>query len=109
MNIPSLLIFSANCLLYFFIGHSLSQKTFADPGDGRAWRAYKVWWYGMSASTGLNALLVLAVGAGVTWLPGLVLISTATTLTVTPALWGLLTYLLYIFRGNHHASRWLAV
>ncbi|MCW5874150.1 MAG: hypothetical protein KIS88_05840 [Anaerolineales bacterium] len=108
MNFPSLAIFFANSALYFFIGHSLSRKRFADPQDARAWRAFRVWWYGMAANTGINGLSVLALGLGIDYLPLFVLFSLAATLSAAPALWGLLTYLMYIFKGSHRFSGWIA-
>lgn len=107
MNLPALTIFFANCALYFFIGHSLRQKRLADAEDARGWCAFLFWWYGMAANTGLNGLAVLAMGLGITWLPLLIALNALAALAAAPALWGLLSYLLYIFRGNHTASRWL--
>lgn len=108
MNIAPLVIFFANSILYFFIGHSLGKKTFDNADDGRAWRAFRVWWFGMAANTAINGLSVLFVSLGVDYLPLFVLFSLTATLSAAPALWGLLTYLMYIFRGSHRASRWVA-
>lgn len=108
MNIASLIIFFANSVLYFFIGHSLGKKSFENNEDASAWRAYRTWWFGMSANTALNGLAVLLLGLGASYLPVFVMLSLGATLAAAAALWGLLTYLMYIFRGSHTASRWIA-
>ncbi len=108
MNIAPLIIFFANSILYFFIGHSLGKKSFENDEDARAWRAFRVWWFGMAANTGINGLSVLLLSLGVDYVPLFVVFSLAATLSAAPALWGLLTYLMYIFRGSHRASRWVA-
>lgn len=108
MNMPALIVFFANSILYFFIGHSLGKKSFENQEDSRAWRAFRVWWFGMAANTATNGLFVLLLSLGVDYLPLFVILNLAATLSAAPALWGLLTYLMYIFRGNHRASRWVA-
>lgn len=103
-----MVIFLVQSALYSFIGLRLGEKTFADEKDTRAWRAFRVWWFGMAANTLTNAISILTLSAGFDYLPLFVAYSLASTLAAAAALWGLLTYLVYIFTGGERGSRWIA-
>lgn len=101
-----ILIYLVSGALYAFIGMSLSKKTFAEPSDASAWRAFRIWWYGMAVNTAINAVAILVLAAGVSALPLFVFFSITSTLAASFALWGLLTYLIYVYTGNK--ARWLS-
>jgi hypothetical protein len=100
-----IVIYLLSGALYAFIGMNLSRKTFADASDAAAWRAFRIWWYAMAANTAINAVAILVLAAGVTSLPLFVGFSVTATLAASYALWGLLTYLIYVYTGNK--ARWL--
>lgn len=100
------LLFSS--LLYFFIGYRLRAKTYADPSDAFAWRAFRAWWMGMSLNTLLNALAIVLFSLGITAMPLFFFFSFTSSVAAATALWGLLTYLLYVYTGKDR-SRLVAV
>jgi hypothetical protein len=104
--LPAITIYLISGGLYAFIGFSLGRKTFSDAADAGAWRAFRYWWFGMAVNTVLNAVAILTLAAGVTALPLFVFFSVTSTLAASLALWGLLTYLLYVYTGNR--ARWLS-
>lgn len=103
--VPAIVIYLLSGALYAFIGASLRKKTFADASDAAAWRAFRYWWFGMAANTAINILAILILAAGVTALPLFIFFSVTSTLSASFALWGLLTYLVYVFTGK--TAHWL--
>ncbi|UYN90171.1 MAG: hypothetical protein KIT08_02775 [Anaerolineales bacterium] len=96
-------IFVLQAILYSFIGLRLGQKSFPDHEDQRAWKAFRTWWMGMGINSTINALSVLAFNTGIQYLPLFILFSVTATLAAASALWGLLTYLLYVYTGNNRS------
>lgn len=101
-SIPVVVLLLSSAL-YFFIGFRLGEKTYSNPSDAFAWRSFRYWWFGMSANTLLNATAILVLTAGVTALPLFIGFSIASTLAASAALWGLLTYLLYVYTGKNRS------
>lgn len=95
-----IVVFLLSSALYVFIGLRLGEKKYSDSSDAFAWRAFRYWWFGMGANAGLNALSVLTLAMNVTALPIFILFSVSATLAASAALWGLLTYLTYVFTGK---------
>lgn len=96
-------IFVLQALLYSFIGLRLGQKSFPDHEDQRAWNAFRTWWVGMGTNSAINALSVLAFSLGIDYLPLFLVFSITATLAAAAALWGLLTYLLYVYTGKNRS------
>jgi hypothetical protein len=107
--IPALFISFASAVLYLFIGWRLGEKTFRQEDDAKAWRAFRVWWFGMALTTGLQGLGSLLFAAGLTSLALHIPLVLIRSLTAAAALWGLLTYLIYIFTGRRGAALWLGI
>lgn len=100
-----IVIYLLSAALYAFIGFSLGKKSFADSSDAFAWRAFRYWWFGMAINTMINATSIIVLAAGVDALPLFIVFSITSTLAASVALWGLLTYLVYVFTGK--TARWL--
>lgn len=107
--VPALVISFGSMVLYAFIGASLGKKKFADQPTAAAWRAFRIWWYGMAVRTGTSGLAVALLAAGVSNIALYVVIDVIGIAGAAAALWGLLTYLLYVFTGRPRASFWMGV
>lgn len=100
-------VFLVQAMLYTYIGARLGEKSFKDKQDAGAWRAFRVWWFGMALNTAINALAILTLAINVTYLPLFILYSLSSTMAAAAALWGLFSYLMYIFTGGSRSSRWI--
>lgn len=107
--VPALSIFLLSSALYAFIGYSLGKKSFADAADAKAWRAFRVWWFAMAIDNLVNAARVSLFAAGFTSVTLHVTLNLVNTLFAAAALWGLLTYLLYVFTGRARVSTWVGI
>lgn len=105
--ITAIFIHLATSLIYAFIGLRLRHRALT-PQDQPAWRAFLTWWFGMAINAALMGLAMLLSLAGVSALALHVALSLLGTLAAGFALWGLISYLLYVFRGNWRHSRWVA-
>ncbi|MBX3047712.1 MAG: hypothetical protein KIT46_08230 [Anaerolineales bacterium] len=107
--IPALVIPSISVFLCLLIGVRLGEKTYPDAADGRAWWHYRLWWLltAAGALVGLLAIALLALGVNNLWLH--LFLSTGGSIFVLVALWGLLSYLLYVYSGRHRLGTVLAV
>lgn len=101
------LVFLVQAALYSFIGLRLGEKRYGDSADAGAWRAFRVWWFGMALNTLINALAVLSLAANVSYMPLFILYSLSSTMAAAAALWGLFSYLMYIFTGGSRSSKWI--
>lgn len=104
----AILIHLATSALFGFIGARLRPKQHSHTVDQKAWRAFLLWWFCMALNSALSGLSMLLMLWGVTSLPLLLALNLLGTLAAGVALWGLLSYLLYVFRGNWDHSRWVA-
>lgn len=104
----ALTIYVASAALYAFIGYSLGKKSFSAPSDVAAWRAFRIWWFGMALNNVINIISLLSFSAGITAVPLFVTFSVSSTLVAAAALWGLITYLLYIFTGGNRGAKLVA-
>jgi len=106
MNLTTpILVLLVTGALYFFIGFRLRAKVYADPSDAFAWRAFRSWWMGMSFNSLLNALGLLLFSLNVLALPLFMGINFVSSVAAATALWGLLTYLVYVYTGRNRS--WL--
>ncbi len=109
-NTPiALVLFAVSAVLYAFIGWRLSQKTYADPDSARAWTGFRTWWYGMAANNVVTFFAILLFVAGVTNLSLHVAFKILNIVLPSLALWGLLSYLVYVFTGSQRARTVLTV
>lgn len=107
--IPALVIPSISVFLCVLIGLRLGEKTYPDAADGRAWWHYRLWWLltAAGALVGLLAIALWALGVDNLWLH--LFLSTGGSILVLMALWGLLSYLLYVYSGRHRLGTALAL
>lgn len=106
-SLPLVFLFCCKAL-YAFIGLRLGNKIFANAKDANAWRAFRAWWFGMALNNAFNTLEVLTLSLGYTAMPLFIFYSLVSTLAAAAALWGLLTYLMYIYTGGDRTSKWIA-
>lgn len=102
-----IVVFLVQAMLYSYIGFRLGEKTFKDKEDAGAWRAFRVWWFGMALNTLINALAILTLAMNISYLPLFIFYSLSSTLAAAAALWGLFSYLMYIFTGGSRSSKWI--
>jgi hypothetical protein len=95
-----IVVFLLSSALYMFIGMRLGEKTYSNSADAFAWRAFRFWWFGMGTNAALNTLSILTLSMNITALPVFIFFSISATLAASLALWGLLTYLIYVFTGK---------
>jgi hypothetical protein len=96
-------------VLYTFIGLSLGKKTFAQGADFNAWRAFRVWWFGMAVRTATTGLSMFLLAAGASSVPLHLVIDLIGAFGAAAALWGLLSYLVYVYTGKPRATLWLGI
>ncbi|MCW5838958.1 MAG: hypothetical protein KIT29_03505 [Anaerolineales bacterium] len=106
--ITAILIHLATAGLFAFVGWRLRHRQHADALDQRAWRAFLCWWFGMGLNAALMGLSMLLRASGLSALWFFVALNLLGTLAAGVALWGLISYLLYVFRGDWRHSRWVA-
>lgn len=104
----AILVHLFTSVLFLFIGLRLRAKRYDSAKDQRAWDAFLVWWYGMALNSTLMAFSMLLSLWGVSSLYLFVILSVLGTFAVGGAMWGLLSYLLYVYTGNWRPSRWVA-
>lgn len=103
-----LVIHALTAALFLLIGLRIRSKQYSDASDQQAWRAFILWWFGMAANSGLMALSMLLSTIGLSSLYLFVALSLLGTFAAGFALWGLLSYLLYVYTGNWGPARWVA-
>ncbi|QYK51824.1 MAG: hypothetical protein KF701_04835 [Anaerolineales bacterium] len=94
--------------LFLYIGLRLRAKQYEDAKDQRAWAAFLIWWFGMAANSALMGFSMALSAFGVSSLYLFVALSLLGTFAAGWALWGLLSYLLYVYTGSWRPSRWVA-
>jgi hypothetical protein len=105
----ALALYLVSAMLYAFIGMRLSQKTFPDTDSARAWNGFRIWWYGMAVNSAINFLSVLLFAMGITDLTVHLILKVANIIVPSLALWGLLSYLLYVFTGSQRSNLVLTI
>jgi hypothetical protein len=101
---PTLLfgtIFSlASAGIYFYVGHSLSQRRVISSEARLAWALFVVWWYALACTSVSGAMLDLLGAIGLASLPLVLTFTQLNLLAICAALYGLMYYLIYLFTGN---------
>lgn len=105
----AMLLYLVSAGLYAFIGFSLGRKTFDDKTSAQAWNAFRIWWFAMAINNVLNLLSVGLFSQGITDLNVHLAIKVANIVAPSVALWGLLSYLVYVFTGNRRANMVLTI
>lgn len=93
----------AVAILLAFVGVVVARRH-ASPAARRAQRAFAVWWWGLSVTTGVTASREVAGAFGVADAAAVVavanLLQYAYVVALCAAVWGLLYYLLYLYTGR---------
>lgn len=94
-------IFSlASAGVYFYVGHSLSQRHVASQEARLAWDLFVAWWYALAGASVVTGGLNLLGGLGITSLPLFLTLTQVAVLILCIALFSLMYYLVYLFTGN---------
>lgn len=87
-------------LLYAYVGSITLRRETSDPGSRRAVRLFAVWWFGLAALTLVGTLRTMIVAAGYVDPTLHNAISWITIVPLVMILWGLVSYLAYIYTGS---------
>ncbi|MGH2582303.1 MAG: hypothetical protein ACRDFQ_05345 [Anaerolineales bacterium] len=96
-------------ILCFFIAVQLGGRELTEPGDRLAWKAFRIWWAGLGVTTFISVLNAILPLLGITQLAVYLAITQLNILVLCIALWGLLSYLIYLYTGKVNWTRYLAV
>lgn len=94
------LLATAAAVLYAFVGTLTLRRETSGPDARRAVRLFAVWWYGLAALTVVGTLRTLVVVAGYTDPALHNVFSWITIAPLVAVLWGLVSYLAYIYTGD---------
>lgn len=86
-------------LVYAWIGRRFSHREVSRDAE-TAMVAFTAWWYGLAAYTLAEGVRLLLAGGGVLDVNVFVGLELMGDLFVSAALWGLLVYLIYLWRGR---------
>jgi hypothetical protein len=103
------LLAAATAGFCFFIANRLGSRKLIDSGDKLAWQAFRVWWWGLGATTLLGLLNDLLPLLGLSNLVLYVTVAQINVLIVCAALGGLVFYLAYLFTGRKNLARPIGV
>jgi hypothetical protein len=95
--------------LCFFIAAQLRSRKLTDSGDKLAWTAFRVWWWGLGATTLVSLLNVIFPVLGLSDLALYVVLAQINILLISIALWGLLFYLVYLYTGKRNLALPIAI
>jgi len=87
--------------VYFYVGRSLSRRHVISSDARRAWALFVVWWYALAGISFIGGILNLLGAIGLTSLPLFLTFTQLNLLVICIALYGLMSYLVYLFTGNH--------
>lgn len=87
-------------LLYAYVGLITLRRATSDDDGRRAVRLFAIWWLGLAALTVAGVVRIALYVAGVTDLTTHLLITNASVLLLVAVLWGLVSYLAYIYLGT---------
>lgn len=94
---------TATAALYAYVGALTLRRETSDADARRAVRLFGVWWFSLAAITVIGTLRTLLVVADATQPALHQAISWLTIVPLVAALWGLVSYLLYIYTGDARA------
>lgn len=91
---------SVTAILYAYVGGITLRRTTSDAASRRAVRLFAVWWLGLAAMTLVGVLRTAIFVGGITDLTTHVILSYVTLPLLVAILWGLVSYLAYIYMGS---------
>lgn len=87
--------------VYFYVGRSLSRRHVISPDARQAWTLFVIWWYALASISFIGGILNLLGAIGLASLPLFLTFTQVNLLVICIALYGLMSYLVYLFTGNH--------
>ena len=96
-------------ILCFYISAQLRGRQLSEPEDRLAWNAFRVWWAGLGLTTMISLFNAILPLLGILNLTVYVALAQVNILVICIALWGLLSYLVFLFTGKANARRYLAI
>jgi hypothetical protein len=96
-------------LVCFFIAGHLGSRKLTDEDDRWAWTAFRVWWWGLGATTLISLLNAVLPVFGMSNLAVYVALAQLNILVICVALWGLLFYLVYLYTGKRNLAVPIAI
>lgn len=96
---------AATALLYIYVGSITLRRETSDGMSRRAVRLFALWWYALAALTLVGTMRTALAAFGVTDMTLHHALSWLSVLPLAAALWGLVSYLAFIYTGSPTAFR----